>query len=287
MGKLFSSFTFKIWLPFAIALIIIISVSGWYYPKKQQEFLLKNKSEQILELAKTVSKSYELAFTDANEGQVFVRVKEIIDFVEKDHDIEYIEIYEKGQLEHRHTNNKNLTKKKTESSDYFFKDAEFEYVGNDGRKVKGFVRIAVLKKGIEEEIAVMNRPIYFILLGITIFFLVAFYFLAKWISKPIIDLTKSTIAISNQDYSKALPDYESDDEIGQLIKSINQLKINLIDQKNKNDKFVFGLEELVDQRTKDLQSTQQLLISAQKNANFGTFNYNYESDTWTASNVFN
>ena len=94
MGNLFKSFTFKIWLPFAVALLIIISVSAWYYPKKQKEFLLKNKSDQILELSKIVAKSYELAFTDADEGQVLLRLKEIIDFVEKDHDIDYIEIYE-------------------------------------------------------------------------------------------------------------------------------------------------------------------------------------------------
>ena len=36
-----------------------------------------------------------------------------------------------------------------------------------------------------------------------------------------------------------LPDYKSDDEIGLLIHSINDLKDNLIEQKVKNDKFVF------------------------------------------------
>jgi len=287
MGNLFKSFTFKIWLPFTVALIVIISISAWYYPKKQREFLLKNKSDQILELSKIVAKSYELAFTDADEGQVLLRLKEIIAFVEKDHDIDYIEIYENNKLENRHSNNKSLTKKKTDKNDYFFKDSEFEYISNDGNKVRGFVRIAVLKQGIEDEIANMNRPIYIILFGITIFFLVAFYFLARWISKPIIDLTNSTIALSNQDYSKSLPDYESNDEIGLLIKSINLLKNNLIEQKAKNDKFVFGLEELVDQRTKDLKSTQHLLFSAQKNAQFGTFQYNYSNDIWTASSVFN
>jgi len=287
MGNLFKSFTFKIWLPFAVALLIIISVSAWYYPKKQKEFLLKNKSDQILELSKIVAKSYELAFTDADEGQVLLRLKEIIDFVEKDHDIDYIEIYENNKLWQRHSKNDKQTKNITDKKDYFFKDSEFEYLSNDGKRVKGFVRIAVLKKGIEEEIAEMNRPIYFILFGITIFFLVAFYFLARWISKPIIDLTKSSIALSNQDYSQELPDYQSEDEIGVLIKSINQLKVNLIDQKAKNDKFVFGLEELVGQRTKDLESTQHLLFAAQKNAQFGTFKYNYTSDTWTASSIFN
>lgn len=286
MSRLFKSFTFKIWLPFTIALLVIISISAWYYPKKQKEFLLKNKSDQILELAKTVAKSYELAFTDSDETEVFNNVKEIIDFVKEDHDIDFIEIHEPPNEPLRYSKVKKSKKIASDNNDYFFKDAEFEYVDDNREKVKGFVRIAVLKKGIEEEIASMNRPIYFILFGVAIFFVVAFYFLAKWISNPIIKLTQSTIALSQQDYSIELPDYSSEDEIGLLIKSINQLKNNLIVQKAKNDKFVFGLEELVDQRTKDLKSIQELLISAQKNANFGTFNYNFINDTWTASNVF-
>ncbi len=286
MGRLFRSFTFKIWFPFTIALIVIISISAWYYPKKQQEFLLKNKSDQILELSKTVSKSYELAHSEADFDKVLVRVQEITEFALKDHDIDYIEIHEGKNPPIRRSKNTMMADDKVDKREYFFKDSPFEYVDPEGHKVRGFVRIAVLKKGIEDEISAMNRPIYFILFGIAIFFVIAFYFLARWLSSPILQLTQSTRALSNQDYFVELPSISSNDEIGVLFDSIEQLRTNLIEQKEKNDKFVFGLEELVEQRTQDLKSTQELLISAQKNANLGTFVYTIGTNEWRASRVF-
>ena len=71
-----------------------------------------------------------------------------------------------------------------------------------------------------------------------------------------------------------------------LIHSINDLKDNLIEQKAKNDKFVFGLEELVDQRAKDLKETQAQMALAQKNAKFGIIQYSFSDDLWTSSEEF-
>ena len=90
MSSFYKSFTFKIWLPFTVALIFIISISAWYYPKQQEQFLLNNKKGQVLELAKTVAKSYELAFTDSDETQVLKRVRDLIDLAKNDHDIDYM-----------------------------------------------------------------------------------------------------------------------------------------------------------------------------------------------------
>ena len=285
MSSFYKSFTFKIWLPFTVALIFIISISAWYYPKQQEQFLLNNKKGQVLELAKTVAKSYELAFTDSDETQVLKRVRDLIDFAKNDHDIDYIEIYENDVLQNRFPDPVNKKVEISEGS-YIFGDSKFNYIAEDGNEVNGFVRIAILKKGIEDEIFAMNFPIYMILFGTAIFLSVTFYFLAGWLSKPIRILTKSTLALSNQDFSIQLPSYESNDEIGSLINSIKNLKINLIEQKSKNDKFVFGLEELIDKRAKDLKETQAQMDLAQKNAKFGTFQYSFLDDTWKSSEEF-
>jgi len=285
MSSFFRSFTFKIWLPFTVALILIISISAWYYPKQQEEFLISNKKGQVLELAKTVAKSYELAFTDSDETQVLLRVSEIIRFAKDDHDIDFIEIHENGNLEHKYSKNeeKNI---ELNSDNYIFEDSQFKYIADDTNEVKGFVRIAILKKGIEDEIDALNFPIYMILFGSALFLSGMFYFLARWLSKPIRSLTLSTLSLSKQDFTTQLPEHNSNDEIGSLINSINELKNNLIQQKAKNDKFVFGLEELVDQRAKDLKETQAQLMVAQKNANFGIFKYDYINNVWTSSEVF-
>ncbi len=253
MSKFFNSFTFKIWLPFTVALIFIIAVSAWYYPLKQEQFLLENKRGQVQELAKTVATSYELAFTDSDETQVFRRVKQIIDFAKNDHDIDYIQIYENGKIEHKFSKEGEGGEKQLNNDTYIYEDWKFNYINSEGYRINGFVRIAILKAGIEDEIFQMNYPIYMILFGIALFLSVTFYLLAGWLSRPIVRLTQSTLALSKQDFSTKLPEYSANDEIGLLIKSINELKNNLIEQKSKNDKFVFGLEELVDKRAKDLK----------------------------------
>lgn len=286
MSKFFKSFTFKIWLPFTVALIFIISISAWYYPLKQEQFLINNKKGQVQELAKTVAKSYELAFTDSDETQVFMRVKEIIDFAKNDHDIDYIQIYENGKLEHKYSKEKGGSEKSINNDSYIYEDWKFSYTNIDGFRVNGFVRIAILKAGIEDEIFQLNFPIYMILFGTALFLSVTFYLLAGWLSRPIIKLTQSTLALSNQDFSTKLPKYSANDEIGLLIKSINELKNNLIEQKSKNDKFVFGLEELVDKRARDLKETQTQMALAQKNANFGTLQYSFLDDSWNSSEEF-
>jgi len=286
MNRFFKSFTFKIWLPFTVALIFIISISAWYYPRKQEQFLLDNKKGQVQELAKTVAKSYELAFTDSDESEVFRRVKETIDFAKNDHDIDYIQIYENGKLEHKYSKEGAEDDKPISNASHIFEDWKFSYTNSEGNSVNGFVRIAILKAGIEDEISQMNYPIYMILFGTALFLSFTFYLLAGWLSKPILKLTQSTLALSNQDYTTELPAYNSNDEIGLLIKSINELKNNLIEQKSKNDKFVFGLEELVDKRARDLKKTQAQMALAQKNAKFGTIQYSFQEDSWTSSDEF-
>ena len=85
MTKFFSSITFKIWLPFTLALIIIISISAWYYPSKQKEYVINNKQEQVSELAVGLAHNYESAQSNYTDyTQVLMRVKDIIDFVKID-----------------------------------------------------------------------------------------------------------------------------------------------------------------------------------------------------------
>ena len=130
MNRFFKSFTFKIWLPFTVALIFIISISAWYYPRKQEQFLLDNKKGQVQELAKTVAKSYELAFTDSDESEVFRRVKETIDFAKNDHDIDYIQIYENGKLEHKYSKEGAEDDKPISNASHIFEDWKFSYTNS-------------------------------------------------------------------------------------------------------------------------------------------------------------
>ena len=108
-----------------------------------------------------------------------------------------------------------------------------------------------------------------------------FYFFADGY-QAIILLTSSAKALKEQNYAADLPDYKSDDEIGLLIHSINDLKDNLIEQKVKMTSLF--LWKLVDQRAKDENTSSNGFGS--KNAKFGTIQYSFADDIWTSSEEF-
>ena len=285
----FNSFTFQIWLPFAFALLIIISVAALYYPSKQEAYYIQNKKAQTLELSKTVAMNYELVFTlaDSDPNIVFSSLKTILDFAQKDHDIAFISIFDDDEYFSHRPNNIAVNEIiKWDSIKYIYQTSSFSYLDELGDKRSGFVKIAVSRSSIQDEISKNNRPIYFLLLGLTIFFLIAFYVLARWISKPIISVTNATLALSNQDFTGELPESNSKDEIGLLVNAIRGLRVKLLDQKSIDAQVVDKLETLVEERTLDLQQTQSEFVLAQKNAKFGIIRYYFNNDAWKSSDEF-
>ncbi|MEJ6637367.1 MAG: HAMP domain-containing protein, partial [Crocinitomicaceae bacterium] len=285
----FNSFTFQIWLPFAFALLIIISIAALYYPSKQEAYYIQNKKAQTLELSKTVAMNYELVFTlaDSDPNIVFSSLKTILDFAQKDHDIAFISIFDDDEYFSHRPNNIAVNEIiKWDSIKYIYQTSSFSYLDELGDKRSGFVKIAVSRSSIQDEISKNNRPIYFLLLGLTIFFLIAFYVLARWISKPIISVTNATLALSNQDFTGELPESNSKDEIGLLVNAIRGLRVKLLDQKSIDAQVVDKLETLVEERTLDLQQTQSEFVLAQKNAKFGIIRYYFNNDAWKSSDEF-
>ena len=285
----FNSLTFKIWLPFAFALVVIISISAHYYPWKQESYFIKNKKAEILELSKTIAMNYELVFSlsDSDPNIVFQSLKTILDFAQKDHDIAFVSIFEEDEyFAHRPENISETEITKMDTLNYIYQTTSFSYLDYLGERKRGFVKVAVSRNEIQREIDANNRPIYMLLISLTILFLSAFYLFARWLSKPIIAVTNSTLALSNQDYSVELPESLSSDEMGSLVSAINDLRINLIDQKKQNEILVSELETLVEKRTSDLRITQAQFSLAQKNAKFGTIQYSFEDDIWKSSEEF-
>ena len=140
MTKFFSSITFKIWLPFTLALIIIISISAWYYPSKQKEYVINNKQEQVSELAVGLAHNYESAASDnikyENPRLLMSRLKDIIGFVKKDNKIDFIEITENGQLVERYVRDTSNKVVDDIASRFLYGEAKFKYNDESGEQIK-------------------------------------------------------------------------------------------------------------------------------------------------------
>ena len=129
----FNSLTFKIWLPFAFALVVIISISALYYPSKQESYFIKNKKAEILELSKTIAMNYELVFSlsDSDPNIVFQSLKTILDFAQKDHDIAFVSIFEEDEyFAHRPENISETEITKMDTLNYIYQTTSFSYLSS-------------------------------------------------------------------------------------------------------------------------------------------------------------
>jgi len=97
----------------------------------------------------------------------------------------------------------------------------------------------------------------FVLLIIIASFLIS-YFIARMISKPIIELNRISNDIANGDLSRRVNIY-SDDEIGKLAKSFNKMVVNLESSRSKLRRSHVELENRVALRTKELNDLNETL----------------------------
>ena len=112
-----------------------------------------------------------------------------------------------------------------------------------------------------------------------------FFILARRISRPILQLTKTAKELEAENYAVVIPVTQQKDELGELSNAFSSLRDSLVDQKERNMQLTLGLEDEIKLRTEDLQSTQQKLIEAQKVARIGHYEYFFSDGHWESSDV--
>ena len=88
MTGFFQKISFRIWLPFALTLSLMMLIVAFYYPREQEKLFRDNKERELKELAKTVALGVELSL----RADDFQGLKKTIDFVSGTSDFEYVAI---------------------------------------------------------------------------------------------------------------------------------------------------------------------------------------------------
>jgi signal transduction histidine kinase len=92
--------------------------------------------------------------------------------------------------------------------------------------------------------------------------------LSKMVARPIMDLSRAMDRIRVRGTSDEIT-AAADDEIGLLAKSFNEMSDSLKQREQEVKHYTARLEEMVDERTKELQESQDQLIQTEKLASMG------------------
>ncbi|MFM2231835.1 MAG: hypothetical protein RJB31_536 [Bacteroidota bacterium] len=256
MTGFFQKISFKIWLPFALTLSLMMLIVAFYYPREQEKIFRANKERELKELAKTVALGVELSL----RADDFQGLKKTIDFVSGTSDFEYVAILVEDSITGKEKVFISYPERPQEEilspspglyvyQKYPFRTADF--VGN--------ILISASKEKINELVFNLNRPVYIILPIILLVSLFLFFILARRISKPILQLTRTAKELEAENYEVVIPATRQKDELGELSNAFASLRDSLVEQKDRNKQLTIGLEDEIKLRTSDLQLTQEKL----------------------------
>lgn len=256
MTGFFQKISFRIWLPFALTLSLMMLIVAFYYPREQEKIFRANKERELKELAKTVALGVELSL----RADDFQGLKKTIDFVSGTSDFEYVAILVEDSITGKEKVFISYPERPQEEilslnpglyvyQKYPFRTADF--VGN--------ILISASKEKINELVFNLNRPVYIILPIILLVSLFLFFILARRISKPILQLTKTAKELESENYEVVIPATSQKDELGELSNAFASLRDSLVEQKDRNKQLTIGLEDEIKLRTSDLQLTQEKL----------------------------
>jgi PAS domain S-box-containing protein len=284
MSKYFQKISFRIWLPFALALSILMGIFALYYPGEQEKLFRENKERELRELAKTVALGVELSL-NAND---YKGLKKTVDLASSTTDFEFVSIINEDSITKKESvfisypekSENEILQKNTDL--YVYEKYPFK-----ANTFSGSILIAVSKAKINQLVYNLNKPLYIVMplaLLISLFF---FFFLARRISGPILGLTAIAKELETQNYQVSIPESNQKDEINDLRIAFSSLRDSLLEQKQKNEKLTAGLEDEIKLRTSDLQLAQEKLIEAQRVARLGHYSFNFLTNTWESSEVLN
>jgi PAS domain S-box-containing protein len=283
MKKFFQSLTFRIWLPFAVAISVLLITMGIIYPQRQEILFRKNFQSELDQLTKATLLGIKVALNN-NDYQGLSDIMGLVTLETSGIEFAAItEINEEGiekvfvsnpQLYPKEVilnpdENLFLLRKESISTEFF----------------EGFVVLAVNKSSIDNAISEINFPA-FIFLGILMSLsLGVFYGLATRIANPISYLTGISNQLKTGKYDLDINLVSNISEISDLNFSLVELKEALKKAQTQNENFNRQLEEQIIIRTEDLEKTKNRLIEAQYVSNLGNFEINLKTGKWNCSTI--
>lgn len=278
--RFFKSISFRIWMIFALMLMSVLTFFIIYYPMKQRELLTEYKKTELTETAETVATAVILALKNDDYDGVKIAIKQ----ASEKKDFEYLAVLLEEQnnkivlASYPEVEEARIVNRNNEA--LLYELADFEY-----GEFKGEVVVALSKNKINNTITELSQPIYITALIVLLISIVLFYFIATFISKPIVMLTRVTNTLKMENFETPLAPVSSDNELGELHNSIAELQTNLLVSRKRNRELTDNLEQQVINRTAELKSTAEKLFEAQESARIGNFEYDIEGNRWNASPI--
>ena len=259
--------SFRIWFPFTIMFLIIMLFLGLYYSERQETVFTENRQKEVNQIAETLKKSIQQGLKDFD----LKRVKIAMDIAKNSLDFEavVVDIYGETIVEGDST----IAFSKKNEKDYIYK--EFTVVSkvleNDEDGVDASnpeeedqvtevrVRLISSKSNLEQTIKSLNRPVYFILLAITLLFVIVIVVYTRFITRPFTQLSVLSQNIDSNLESLPTLSESSIDEVKLLQKSLRSL-FEYISEKEKLRSVL--LEELKKELSEKNLELEQLSMVA-------------------------
>lgn len=283
MRNFFQSLSFRIWLPFALSISVLLLTMSVIYPIRQESLLRKSFQNELDQLTKASMLGVRVALNNND----FSGLSEIMELVTvNESGIEFVAITEVDQEGNTSVfvsipqsypesiivnPNKDqfLFQKERISTEYF----------------EGYITLAINNDLIERTIFEINYPIFVSLGILLILSLGVFFIIANRISSPISYLTGVSNQLKLGQYDLEIDLVSDTIEISQLNISLKELKEALISSKIQNYHFNKQLEEQIQIRTEDLEKTANRLLQAQVLSKLGDFEIDINSGSWICSPI--
>ena len=281
MKRIFSGLSMRIWLPFAISLVLGMSFLGYYYPMQQGRLFRESAEKNLDELSKVLTLSIELSL----DHQSFEGLSKSIDVAKESRDFEFVAL-----VQHDSISGQDFifasNPIKIDSTLVFSPDSiRFIYKQRPLRTndMQGYVLIAASRDKLEKKVLELNKPVYIILGVVLLLSLFVFLGIARILSRPVTRLTLAANELKGGNYSIAIDQHSGAAEIVDLNIALEELRDALLESKRRNEDFNKQLENEIKARTNDLELTRLRLLEAQEVAELGNYEIDLESGDWNAS----
>ncbi|MFN6040019.1 MAG: PAS domain S-box protein, partial [Bacteroidota bacterium] len=277
---MFKGIALKIWLPFILITFFVGISLIIYIPSKQRQIIIEQKQSELSEVAKNLALSVEFSIKDED----FSSLKKSMDYVKRASEISFIAVYSIDES------------KDTSLFEIFPAEARSEALSNNKNDIyilsysgfktnvlSGYVKVAQKKQVIEKTISQILKPIYIIILSAFGFTILLSLYIARLISKPLVQLADITKEIEKGNLDQKIPPSSQNDEVGMLFNGMESLRSSLVATRNVNIELTSGLEKEVRAKTKELTILLSQLKEAQALAKFGNLTYEILTDSWKSS----
>ena len=257
MPQFHQRISFRIWFPYAIVLLVLTTFVSINYPARQARLFRANKERALRELAKTVALGVELSL-NAND---FGGLKRTVDFVSGTTDFEFVAILQFDSATQKEV--VFATFPEVPGSKVLVRDENLYVYEQQPIRVNDFtgkILIAASRSKIDEMIQELNRPVYVVLPIVFLVGLVVFFLIARQITRPISRLTRSAQELEKGQYDLSISNIRSQDEIGELSRAFDSLRLGLIELRDRNQQLTDSLAGEVTRLSLVARETSNLVI---------------------------